>query len=302
MHDPSIQQAGVLVLGNFDGVHRGHQALVELAGKIAAKADDRPVGILSFTPHPRRFFVPDSAPDRLCNDVQKREWLKAAGADFVSLEPFDADIAAMSPETFVRDLLVKTYAPHTVIVGYNFRFGQGRAGSAETLKELGQTYGFQVHIAEAVTADGSVISSSRIRALISAGDLDAAAELLGRPFTISGPVVHGDKRGREIGYPTANQTLNAYLRPPYGIYAVRVQTADKHWHNGVANLGVRPMFAVETPLLETFIFDFDGMIYDQRLDVALIARLRDEKKFASIEALVIQMDKDSQTARRLLEK
>jgi len=255
---------------------------------------------LTFTPHPRRFFSPEMPPDRLCDDFQKQQFLKQAGADFVAFEKFDTALASMVPDEFVRDVLVEKYNPAAVIVGYNFHFGKGRSGSPQTMHDLGRTYGFETIVQDEIADPSGTISSTRIRDLIRTGALDDAAKLLGRPFTISGPVLHGDKRGREIGYPTANQDMGLYVRPPFGIYAVRATIQGGETHNGVANLGIRPMFRIEQPLLESFLFDFDGDLYNQRLHVSLVAHLRDEKKFASLDALVLQMDQDSQMARRLL--
>lgn len=299
-----IVRGGVAAIGNFDGVHLGHRHLIQNAIDYAAK-NGAAAGIMTFDPHPRRFFNPDEPPFRLSSKGQTVRILKSLGADFLAFEPFNAGLASLSPEEFVSDILVQKYGFSCVIVGFNFRFGHKRAGDAEMLRDIGRKYGVDVVIIPPVKGEQTLYASSHIRDHIRQGDLDRAQQMLGWRWEIDGPVLHGDKRGRELGYPTANQSLQDYLRPPFGVYAVRatLQQDDLNptqWMHGVANLGVRPMFKLDEPLLETYIFDFNNDIYDQNLRVELIYRLRGERAFANVEELVEQMHRDETAARKIL--
>lgn len=296
---PPELRGGIVALGNFDGFHFGHQAV---AGRAIerARAEGRPAIVATFDPHPKRFFQPDAAPFRLTGMDQRAELFAAAGADAMFTFRFDAAMAALSPRAFAEELLLGTIGAGGVVTGSDFTFGKGRAGSVATLSELGAALGYSADRVEPVLLDGEIVSSSRIRALLRDAEPRAAARLLTRPFTIRGTVRHGDKRGRTLGYPTANLGLANYLRPAYGIYAVRGRLANGQTLDGVASLGIRPTFDPPVELLEVHFFDFAGDLYGQQVDVALVDYLRPEAKFDSLDALVAQMDADSVAARAAL--
>ena len=287
---------GIVALGNFDGFHGGHQAVVGRAIALA-RAAGLPAIVATFDPHPVRYFKPDTPPFRLTSLDQRERLFGAAGADAMLVYHFDASLAALSAEEFAREKLSGLSA---VITGEDFTFGNQRSGNVTVLAELGVEFGFTTEAVAPVALGGETISSSRIRAALQAGDCDTATRLLTRPFAIEGIVQHGAKLGRTIGYPTANIILGSYLRPRYGIYAVRVRLADGRVVEGAANVGIRPSFDPPIELLEAFLFDFDEQLYDQRIEVELIAFLRPEAKFDDLESLVEQMDKDCAEARRLL--
>ncbi len=293
---PAPLRGGIVALGNFDGFHAGHQAVVGRA-VARARAEGRPALVATFDPHPMRFFRPGSPWFRLTSLEQREELFRAAGADAMLVFTFDAALAGLSAEEFVTRRLTGDLGVGGVATGEDFTFGKGRSGSVAELAELGRRHGFSVDTVPPVTMDGAVVSSSRIRALLKAGDPRAAARLLTRPFTIRGTVEHGDKRGRELGYPTANLSLANYLRPAYGIYAVRGHLPDGRVLDGAASLGIRPTFDPPKELLEPFFFDFSGDLYGQTIDVELIAFLRPEAKFARLDALVAQMESDCAEAR-----
>jgi riboflavin kinase/FMN adenylyltransferase len=296
---PAALRGGIVALGNFDGFHLGHQAVVGRA--IArARAEGRPALVATFDPHPMRFFRPDSDWFRLTTLDQREELVRAAGADAMLVFGFDAALAGLSAEEFVTTRLVREIGVGGVVTGEDFTFGKGRSGSVAQLAELGRAHGFSVDTVAPVTLDGEVVSSSRIRALLQAGNPSGAARLLTRPFAIRGIVEHGDKRGRELGYPTANLSLMNYVRPAYGIYAVRGRVPDGRTLGGAASLGIRPTFDPPKELLEPFFFDFSGDLYGQTLDVELIEFLRPEAKFDDLDALVAQMEADCAEARRAL--
>ncbi|WP_420140459.1 bifunctional riboflavin kinase/FAD synthetase [Sphingomonas sp.] len=296
---PDDLRGAVMALGNFDGFHRGHQAVVARA-VARARAIGRPAIVATFDPHPARHFRPDVPHFRLTTLAQRARLFAQAGADATLVLRFGADLAALSPAQFVHDELVGRYGAVGVVTGEDFTFGQGRAGTAALLAALGWERGLEAEAVAPVSDAGGVISSSRIRAALSAGDCATATRLLTRPFAIEGEVVHGDKRGRELGYPTANLELGDYLRPRYGIYAVRARLADSRAVDGVANLGIRPSFDPPRELLEPYFFDFSGDLYGQTIEVALVAFLRPEARFDSLDALVAQMDEDSRAARTVL--
>jgi riboflavin kinase / FMN adenylyltransferase len=295
---PDHLRGAILALGNFDGFHLGHQAVV---GRAVARGhhERRPVIVGTFFPHPVRFFKPDLPPFRLTSLDQRERLFAHAGADAMLVFDFDADLAATSAEDFVA-LLAERVGAAGVVTGEDFTFGRGRGGSAEMLREEGANHEIIAETVAPVTLDGEPVSSSRIRAALKAGDPGTATRLLSRPFAIEGVVQHGDARGRELGYPTANLPMEQYLRPAYGIYAVRVRLDEEHQYAGVANLGTRPMFDPPQELLEAHLFDFDGDLYGRNIEVALHAFIRPEAKFDSLDALVAQMDRDSAEARRLL--
>lgn len=297
---PPALRGAVIALGNFDGFHRGHQAV---AGEAIAwaKAEGRPSIIATFDPHPVRFFRPEVPPFRLTTLEQRQELYLAAGATAMLVFHFDAELAGTSAEDFIQRILIDRFGAHGVVTGGDFTFGKGAKGNVELLRTLGGELGLKSLVVEAVTAGEEVVSSSRIRQALRDGDPQLAAQLLTRPFAIRGIVEHGDKRGRTIGYPTANVTIDNYLRPKYGIYAVtgRLLATGQVLH-GAANIGIRPQFEPPKELLEPYFFDFSGDLYGQEIEVAFHHFLRGEAKFDSLEALIEQMDKDCAEARRLL--
>ena len=296
---PAPYRGGIVALGNFDGFHAGHQAVV---GKAVARAqaEQRPALVATFDPHPARFFRPDLPPFRLTDLHQRQKLLAEAGVDAMLVFDFDAAFAAVTAAEFVTDYLVSRVGAAGVVTGEDFTFGKGRSGDIGALKLLGQANHMSVDIATPVTDEEGVISSTRIRAALAAGDCAAATRMLTRPYAIRGVVEHGDKRGRALGFPTANMGLADYLRPRFGIYAVRVTLPDGSVRDGVASHGVRPMFADGREVLESWLFDFEGDLYGQCIEVALIARIRDEQHFDSLEALVAQVNHDADAARHIL--
>ena len=254
---PADLRGGVVALGNFDGFHLGHQAVVGRAVE-RARAEGRPALVATFDPHPVRHFRPDAAPFRLTTLDQRARLFADAGADATVVFQFDGALAALSAEAFVRERLVEALGIAGVVTGEDFTFGRAKGGDTTVLAELGRAHGFAAETVGAVTLDGEVVSSSRVRELLQAGDPRGAARLLTRPFAIEGVVQHGDKLGRTIGYPTANLEMGPYLRPAYGIYAVRGRLPDGRVLDGAANLGVRPTFTPPKELLEPYFFDFDG--------------------------------------------
>lgn len=296
---PSLRGA-VIALGNFDGFHLGHQAVAREAIDWA-RAEGRPAIIATFDPHPVRFFKPDVPPFRLTTLEQRQELYLAAGATAMLVFHFDGELAGTSAQDFVRVLLAQRLGVAGVVTGEDFTFGKGRVGNRAMLEDLGREAGIECRTVAPVLDGGAPVSSSRVRDALREGDPQEAARLLTRPFAIRGVVEHGDKRGREIGYPTANLAIESYLRPRYGIYAVagRVLATGQEL-KGAANLGVRPQFAPPRELLEPHFFDFDGDLYGQEIEVAFHHFLRPEAKFASLEALVAQMDADCAEAKRLL--
>lgn len=297
---PAGQRGAAVAIGAFDGVHRGHQAVIAHA-REAAQAMGVPLGVVSFDPHPRRWFQPDAAPFRLMTADQMAAALEPLGVERLYLLPFDGEMAAMSDEGFARTVLADGLGIKHAAVGFDFTFGKGRTGSPEALTGYGRELGFTVSVADRKDdADGLKLSSSAVREALKAGDMARAAAILGRPWAIAGEVIHGDKRGRTIGVPTANVDVSDYMRPAYGIYATRTRLPDGRVVNGVASLGVRPMFAVETPLLEVWLFDFDEELYGQTIETQLIAFLRPEMAFDGLEALKAQIDQDAAAARDIL--
>jgi len=296
---PENLRGSIVALGNFDGFHLGHQAVV---GRAIQRGfhERRPVIVATFDPHPVRFFKPDVPPFRLTTLDQRERLFAHAGADAMLVFEFDKALCVTSAEDFVSDILAKQIGAAGVVTGDDFTFGRGRKGNVETLRTLGQQSGI---IAEAVAPIGFGdlrISSGRVREALQAGDTATATHLLSRDYAIEGVVQRGDARGRELGYPTANLVLGDYQRPRYGIYAVRVTLDDGSEHPGVASLGVRPTFDPPVELLEAHLLDFDGDLYGRRIEVALHAFIRDEQKFDDIDALVAHMKHDEAQARHLL--
>lgn len=294
------QRGAVIALGNFDGVHEGHARVVERAAQLAQTCH-APLGVALFHPHPRRFFAPDAPPFRLMSADRRDERLTGLGVKTVYELPFTAEMSQMSPESFVKEVLVDGLGIAGVVTGLDFHFGKGRAGSAEDLADLGRRYGFQTAFAELLDNGVDKVSSTRIRKALSDGDVKAAATLLGEVWSIEGEVLHGDKRGRTIGFPTANIALGDYTRPAYGVYAVQAKLPGQaKAHPGVANFGKRPTVDGETERLEVHLFDFDGDLYGQTLSVSFEAFIRPEKAFAGIDALKAQIAEDAVSARTLL--
>lgn len=295
---PPALDRPVVAIGNFDGVHRGHQAVIGVAQQMAERLG-RPAAALTFEPHPRSFFQPAKTLFRLTPPEQKIACLAATGADGAIVLPFDAGLAALPADAFVEEILVRHFKVSGVVVGFDFHFGRGRGGSPDFLKEAGAAHGFEVAVVEPMRDEGDPISSSAVRAALAAGQVGHAAHMLGRPWSIAAPVIHGDKRGRTLGYPTANLALPGGTELAFGIYAVRVRVGDRTV-DGVASYGRRPTFDDGAPLLEVHLFDFAGDLYGQELDVALVGYIRPEMKFESIDALIAQMDRDSATAKGIL--
>ncbi|MDQ8755687.1 bifunctional riboflavin kinase/FAD synthetase [Sphingosinicella sp. LHD-64] len=295
---PAHLRGGIVALGNFDGFHKGHQAVVGRAVS-RARAEGRPALVATFDPHPVRFFKPDVPPFRLTTLDQRERLFAGAGADAMLVFHFDATLAAVPAPEFVADHLIGRIGAAGVVTGEDFTFGKGRGGNVEVLKLLGQANRISVDAVAPVADGGEPVSSSRIREALQAGDCATATALLTRPFAIEGVVEHGDKRGRELGYPTANLGLGQYLRPRFGVYAVRGTLPDGRVLDGVANLGTRPMFDAKE-LLEPFFFDFSGDLYGQRIEVRLIAFLRDEASFDGLDALTAQIARDVLAAKAAL--
>ncbi|MGB3746219.1 MAG: bifunctional riboflavin kinase/FAD synthetase [Xanthobacteraceae bacterium] len=291
-------RGAAVAIGNFDGVHRGHKAVIAAALSRALSLG-KPAAALTFEPHPRAFFNPNEPLFRLTDETAKLRLLAAAGLDGTIVLTFGAALAKLTAEDFVQQVLVERLAVSGAAIGFNFHFGANRTGSPEFLQTQGKRHGFAVDIVPPLRDGDRPVSSGPIRAALAAGRLDDAAELLGYPWFVSAMVIHGDKRGRQLGFPTANLALDPTCALRHGIYAVRVAAAGRRY-NGVASFGRRPMFDTGTVLLEIFLFDFDGDLYGANIDVAFIAWLRDEAMFASAEELVRQMDEDSRLARAAL--
>ena len=298
---PDRLRGAAVAIGAFDGVHRGHQAVIAQA-RAAADRLAAPLAVVSFDPHPRRWFQPDAAPFRLMTAGQMARAMAPLGVDRLYLLPFDATMAAMTDAVFARDVLADGLGIAHAAVGFDFTYGKGRTGSAEGLRRHGETLGFGVTVVDRIDdPDGLKLSSSGVREALKAGDMPRAAAILGRPFAIEGEVIHGEKRGRTIGVPTANIGMGDYMRPAYGVYATRTRLPDGRVIKGVANLGIRPMFEIDQPLLEVWLFDFDGDLYGQTVETELVAFLRGEMAFDGLDALKVQIDKDAAAARIALQ-
>jgi riboflavin kinase/FMN adenylyltransferase len=298
---PGAVRGGYVALGNFDGFHLGHQAVVGRAVE-RARAAGVPAIVATFDPHPMRYFRPDSPRFRLTSLDQRQRLFGAAGADAMYVFEFDAALAGLSAEEFVTQRLVGDLGVAGVVTGEDFTFGKGRSGNIPMLRALGEQHGFSVDTIAPVQLDGETVSSTRIREALKAGDPREAARLLTRPYTIEGAVQHGDKVGRTLGFPTANVDMANYLRPAYGIYAVRGRLSDGRVLDGAANLGVRPSFDPPKELLEPYFFDFSGDLYRQVIAVELIDFIRPEAKFDGMDALMAQIDADVAEAKRLLSR
>ena len=301
---PDAYKGAIAAVGNFDGVHRGHQALIGEARRMAQERG-APLAVLAFEPHPQEFFRPSPESFRLTPFRTKARLIAEQDADAMYALAFDAQMAAKTAQAFVMDVLVDGLGVGAVVIGADFQFGKGRAGNAAVLSYMGEMEGFGVTIFEPVAAQGhDKISSTQIRDALKQGKPEEAATLLGHWWAVEARVEQGDKRGRTIGFPTANMRLDHTLKPAYGIYAVRatIYEDDKPVgrHDGVANFGIRPMFKTDEPLLETYLFDFDGDLYGKHLAVELIAYLRPEAKLDGLEALKAQIAADSDAAKAAL--
>ena len=292
-------RGAVVALGNFDGFHRGHQAVARAALDWAGQEGRRCL-IATFDPHPVRHFQPDLPPFRLTTLPQREALFEGFGADATLVFPFDDELASLSAEAFVAERLVGRIGAAGVVTGEDFTFGAWRGGDVAVLREVGAAHGLGARAVGPVEADGEPVSSSRVRDALSAGDCATAKRLLTRPFTVAGEVIHGDKRGRTIGYPTANMGLGSYQRPRYGIYAVRARLPDGRLVDGAANVGVRPQFDPPVEGLETYLFDFDEDLYGRELAVEFHRFLRPEARFDDLPELVAQMDRDCAEAQAVL--
>ncbi len=298
--DVGALKGAVVALGNFDGVHRGHREVIATA-TARAHVLGRRAAALTFEPHPRAFFRPHEPLFRLTDETNKLRLFAATGLDGAVVMKFDAALASLTAEQFVARVLVERLAIAGAAVGYNFHFGKDRAGSPEFLAAQGAKCGFAVDIVPVFSDRGRPISSAPIRDALARGQIREAMELLGYPWFVTGEVVHGDKRGREFGYPTANLRLDPACRLRHGVYAVRVAIGNRRY-DGVANFGRRPMFDVGTVLLEVFLFDFRGDLYGQTIDIAFIDWIRQELAFDTIDELIRRMDEDSRLARAALRR
>jgi riboflavin kinase/FMN adenylyltransferase len=288
----------VVAIGNFDGVHRGHRAVIGTATE-RARALHRPAAVLTFEPHPRSFFQPDEPSFQLSTEAAKLRLLAATGLDGAILLSFDAALASLSAEDFVQRILVDRMAVSGAVIGFNFHFGKDRRGTPDFLAAQGAHHGFPVDVVPPFLHDGWRVSSGAVRDALSAGHVTEATELLGYPWFVTAQVVHGDKRGRTLGYPTANLRLGPDCGLKHGIYAVRVGLSGATY-DGVASFGRRPTFDNGAVLLEVFLFDYSGDLYGAALDVAFIAWIRPEMKFDNVDDLVRRMDQDSSQARHAL--
>ena len=297
---PEPLRGAIIALGNFDGFHRGHQ---EVAGEAIrwAREEGRPVIVATFDPHPVRFFKPDTPPFRLTTLEQRQELYIAAGASAMLVFHFDQELASTTAEDYISEILAKRLGIAGIVTGEDFTFGKARGGNVKVLADTGSEFGIRTRTIGPVGSDDEVISSSRIRQALQNGDPQEAMRLLTRPFAIRGIVEHGDKRGRDIGYPTANLSVESYLRPKFGVYAVtgRILATGQELQ-GAANIGIRPQFEPPKELLEPYFFDFSGDLYGQEIEVSFHHFLRGEAKFDSLEALIEQIDVDCRQAAELL--
>ncbi len=297
--DPADRGASVAI-GNFDGVHLGHQAVIDMARAAAPMA---PLGVLTFSPHPREYFAPDAPPFRLMSSDTRAHRLGKLGVDILYDLAFNATLASLTAEAFAQEVIVDQLGLSHVVVGEDFCFGKGRAGTATLLQEMGREMGFGVTIAPLVDTGGTRVSSTAIRKALTDGRPRDAAAMLGHWHRIDGPVIHGEQRGRDLGYPTANMSIDGLHPPRFGVYAVLVDVLDGDHagsYLGAASLGVRPMFGENTANIETYLFDFKGDLYGSTLSVGLVEFLRGEEKFDSLDALIDQMARDCAQARDLL--
>ena len=293
-------KGATVAIGNFDGVHVGHQAVIECA---RAAVPDAPLGILTFEPHPREYFSPDAPPFRLMNEEARATRLQKLGVDVLYQIPFNQQLASLTPDAFATNVISQGLGLCHVVVGADFCFGKGRAGTVEDLQKHGSALGFDVTVADLVASSAGTVSSTAIRTALSEGKPKVAAEMLGHWHRIEGPVISGEQRGRTMGYPTANMSIEGLHPPKHGVYAVIADVLNgphAGTYHGAASIGVRPMFGQNRANLETFIFDFTGDLYGSTVSIALVDFLRPELKFNSLDALITQMDADCSQARTIL--
>jgi len=299
--DP-VDRGAAAAIGNFDGVHLGHQSVIDLTRAEGARIG-APLGVLTFEPHPREYFAPDAPPFRLTGREARAHRLEKLGVERLYELTFNAALAALSPEAFCRDIIAGGLGLRHVVVGADFCFGKGRAGNARDLQAFGAAMGFGVTVAGLLEGEEGAVSSTAIRTALTEGRPRDAARMLGHWHRIDGPVMGGEQRGRRLGYPTANMSIAGLHPPKFGVYAVLVDVLDgphRGQYHGAASIGVRPMFDGEIPNLETYLFDFSGDLYDADLSVGLIEYLRPEQKFDSLDAFIAQMDGDCARARAIL--
>ena len=293
-------RGAAIALGNFDGLHAGHRAVIEDARRMA-KRMNAPLGVATFEPAPRRFFQPDAPPFRLMTPLRRQMALDAIGVDELHLLRFDAVMAAMTDREFCERVIVGEVGARAVSVGFDFRFGKGRMGDADSLKRIGQELGFEVSIVAEVKDAGAKVSSSRIREAIERGDIETAYAALGDYWTVDAVVEHGEKRGRTLGFPTANMTLGQIVQPAHGVYAVWARSEGApQWRPGVASFGRTPTTGLRDALLEVVVFDWSGDLYGQRVHTAFVKFLRPEQRFDGLDALVTAMKADEAAARAVL--
>ncbi|MEM6535660.1 MAG: riboflavin biosynthesis protein RibF [Pseudomonadota bacterium] len=297
-HVPEALKGLSVALGNFDGVHAGHRAVLDAARSAGGGGG---FGVATFEPPPRAFFRPNDPPFRIYRPTRRNDRLVELGAKTVYELPFDAAMAAMTDKVFAEEVLVQGLGVKHVSVGFDFRFGRGRMGDASRLSSLGRAMGFGVTIVEKIETLGAKASSTAVREALISGEPEVAAEILGHDWVADGVVEHGEKRGRTIGFPTANLQLGDLIHPRHGVYAVRCRLAgETAWRAGVANFGRTPTTGLRDPLLEAHIFDFDDIIYGQTIEVAMVSYLRPEAKFDSLDQMISQMGRDAEQARQLL--
>ena len=294
---PEEVKGSTVVIGNFDGLHNGHRMLIELARKKSKEAESKLL-ILTFDPHPRRYFMPDAEPFLISPGKHHEELLERTQADYALYLNFNKDLAHLSADEFMSVILKDALGAQQIVIGDDFCFGKGRKGNIETLRDAG----FHVTaLSKMADNAGRRYSSSRIRDAISGGDMKKAQNIMGLPFEIRGTVIHGDKRGRELGYPTANIRLGDYIHPAYGVYACLVKLPnEKEWRPAATNIGIRPMFESPEALIEAFILNYEGDLYDQELRIRPIRKVRNEMKFESLDELIDQIEKDCLKVREIL--
>lgn len=303
---PEDARGSVVAIGNFDGIHKGHQVVINEAGSIA-RATGKPWAVMSFEPHPDALFKPDCEPFRLSTMRTKAHMIEQLGVDELLVQHFDFAFAGLTAQAFVEEVLVKGLGASHVVAGYDFQFGQKRQGDCETLLRLGRDQGFGfTAVPKVVDEQGVIYSSTRVRDCLKAGDARGAAHVLGRPFELEGRIEHGDQRGRQLGFPTANLHLGDFLRPALGVYAIRAgldEGSETRWVDGVCNIGKRPTFDKgDDVVLEAHLFDFDADLYGKHLRVKLIERLRAEQKFDGLDAIKTQIAIDCEKAKEILAK
>jgi riboflavin kinase/FMN adenylyltransferase len=291
-------EGSVITLGNFDGLHLGHQELIKMVIKRARETGALSM-VVTFRPHPLKILAPEKCPPLISIYEEKIKLMEKLGIDVLVKIPFTLDFSSMPPEDFVKTILCGMLGAKEIFVGSNYRFGRGREGTVESLKKLGEKLGFTVREVEQISMEGEAISSTKIRQLLKEGEVEQASRLLGRPYAITGIVVKGDGRGRELGFPTANIVPKHAIIPSDGVYAVRLFVRDK-LYDGVANIGLRPTFNKKDLTIEVHVFNFNEDIYSEEISLYFVSKIRDEKKFKSAEELIVQINSDINKAREIL--